>query len=173
MGVGHVHGTMPTALLAVARVAEKQGDLATASELLREGLPLAEEMREVDTATQMVELLRKTSQVEPTQHATLRPEGGVWHVEWDGTTVHVPDLKGLWHLRELVARPHQPVPRPSLIGASSPTCRFRAVTLVPCSIAKRSGNIEGVSQSWTTSWTTPRCIATPSGWRSEPRSATR
>ena len=46
----HVHGTMPTALLAVARVADKQGDLATASKLLREGLPLAEEMREVATA---------------------------------------------------------------------------------------------------------------------------
>jgi predicted ATPase len=119
MGIGHVHGTMPTALLAVARVAEKQGDLATASKLLREGLPLAEEMREAETATQMVELLRKTSQVEPTQRATLRPEGGVWHIEFNGTNVHVPDLKGLWHLRELVARPHQPVPALSLIGASS------------------------------------------------------
>ena len=119
MGIGHVHGTMPTALLAVARVAEKQGDLATASKLLREGLPLAEEMREAETATQMVELLRKTSQVEPTQRATLRPEGGVWHIEFNGTNIHVPDLKGLWHLRELVARPHQPVPALSLIGASS------------------------------------------------------
>jgi predicted ATPase len=119
MGIGHVHGTMPTALLAVARVAEKQGDLATASKLLREGLPLAEEMREAETATQMVELLRQTSRVEPTQRATLRPEGGVWHIEFNGTNVHVPDLKGLWHLRELVARPHQPVPALSLIGASS------------------------------------------------------
>ena len=119
MGIGHVHGTMPTALLAVARVAEKQGDLATASKLLREGIPLAEDTREAETATQMVELLRKTSQVEPTQRATLRPEGGVWHIEFNGTNVHVPDLKGLWHLRELVTRPHQPVPALSLIGASS------------------------------------------------------
>jgi hypothetical protein len=31
----------------------------------------------------------------------------------------VPDLKGLWHLRELVARPHQPVPALTLIGATS------------------------------------------------------
>ena len=108
--IGHVHGTMPTALLAVARVADKQGDLATASKLLREGLPLAEEMREVATAQQMVELLRKTSQVEPTQRATLRPEGGVWLIDFNGTNVHVPDLKGLWHLRELVSRPHEPVP---------------------------------------------------------------
>src|SRR5579864_5675702 len=54
--IGHMHGTMPTALLAVARVAAKQGDLATASKLLREGLPLAEEMREVATAQQMVVL---------------------------------------------------------------------------------------------------------------------
>jgi predicted ATPase len=117
--IGHVHGSMPTGLLAVARVAEKQGDLATASKLLREGIPLAEEMREVETATKMVELLRKTSQPEPTQRATLRPEGGVWHIEFNGTNVHVPDLKGLWHLRELVARPHQPVPALSLVGASS------------------------------------------------------
>jgi hypothetical protein len=62
-------------------------------------------MREVATAQQMAELLRKTSQVEPTQRATLRPEGGVWRVEFNGTNVHVPDLKGLWHLRELVSRP--------------------------------------------------------------------
>ena len=117
--IGHVHGTMPTALLAVARVAEKQGDLGTASKLLREGLPLAEEMREVSTAQQMVELLRKTSQAEPTQRATLRPEGGVWHVVFKGANVHVPDLKGLWHLRELVARPHEFVSALALIGASS------------------------------------------------------
>jgi hypothetical protein len=42
----------------------------------------------------------------------------VWRVEWGGTSAHVPDLKGLWHLRELVARPRQPVPALSLIGAS-------------------------------------------------------
>ena len=120
MGVDGMHGTMATALLAVARVAEKQGDLAAASSLLREGIPLAEESREVETATEMVELLRKTSRVEPTQRATLRPQGGVWHVEWEGSSVHVPDLKGLWHLRELLARPHQPVPALTLIGASSP-----------------------------------------------------
>ncbi len=117
--IGHVHGTMPTALLAVARVADKQGDRLTASELLREGLPLAEEMREVATAQQMVELLGKTSQGEPTQRATLRPEGGVWRIDFKGTDVHVPDLKGLWHLRELVSRPHEFVPALTLIGASS------------------------------------------------------
>jgi hypothetical protein len=102
-------------------VAEKRGDLATASklELLREGLPIAEEMREVATAQQMAELLRKTSRVDPTQPATLRPEGGVWRVDFNGTSVHVPDLKGLWHLRELVSRPHESVPALRLIGASS------------------------------------------------------
>jgi predicted ATPase len=117
--IGHVHGTMPTALLAVARVADKQGDLATASKLLREGLPIAEEMREVATAQLMAELLKKTSQVEPTQRATLRPEGGIWRIDFNGTNVHVPDLKGLWHLRELVSRPHEFVPALALIGASS------------------------------------------------------
>jgi len=116
---GHVHGTMPSALLAVARVAEKQGDLATASTLLREGLPLAEEMREAATTQQIVELLGKMSAVEAQERATLRPEGGVWHIDFKGTNVHLPDLKGLWHLRELVSRPHQFVPAMALIGASS------------------------------------------------------
>jgi hypothetical protein len=49
----------------------------------------------------------------------LRPEGGTWHIQYDGTDVHVPDLKGLWHLRELLARPHQPVSALSLVAASS------------------------------------------------------
>ena len=114
-----VHGSMATGMLAVARVAARQGDLATASTLLRDGLPLAEEMRDAATAQQMVELLEKTSQVEPMQRATLRPEGGVWHVDFNGESVHVPDLKGLWHLRELVSRPGQFVPALELIGASS------------------------------------------------------
>ncbi len=117
--VGQQHGTMPTALLAVARVAEKQGDRAAASELLREGLPLAEEMRDVVTAQQMVELFRKMSRAEPTRRATLRPEDGVWLIEFNGTNVHVPDLKGLWHLRELVSRPGEFVPALTLIGAAS------------------------------------------------------
>jgi hypothetical protein len=117
--IGYVHGSMPTALLAVARVAEKQGDLATTSRLLREGLPLAEEMREADTAELMAELLRKTAQVEPMQRAVLRPEDGTWRIEFNATFVHAPDLKGFWHIRELVARPHQPVPALSLIGAST------------------------------------------------------
>ena len=117
--IGYVHGTMSTALLAVARVAAQQGDLDTTSKLLREGLPLAEEMREVDTARLMADLLRTTTQAESTQRATLRPQEGIWLVEFNGTNLHVPDLKGLWHLRELVARPHQPVPALSLIGATS------------------------------------------------------
>ena len=126
--IGAVHGTMSTALLAVARVAEQQGDLATTSKLLREGLPLAEEMREVETARLMTELLLKTTQATSAQRAILQPHDGVWRIEFNGTNVHVPDLKGLWHLRELVARPHQPVPALSLIGATSETPLRRADT---------------------------------------------
>lgn len=126
--IGFVHGTLSTALLAVARVAHKQGDLVTTSTLLREGLPLAEQMREVHTARQMAELLRSTSQAAAPQRATLRPEAGTWYVEFNGAPVHVPDLKGLWHLRELVARPHQPVAALVLIGASSDVPLDRADT---------------------------------------------
>lgn len=117
--VGRVHGALPTALLAIARIAAKQGDFATAFEFLHEGLPLAEEMREVATAQRMVELLRKISEVEPTQRGTLRPEGDVWRVEFNGMTVHTPELKGLWHLRELVSRPGEYVTALKLIGASN------------------------------------------------------
>jgi hypothetical protein len=47
----------------------------------------------------------------------FRPEDGTWHIEFNDTFVHAPDLKGFWHLRELVARPHQPVPALALVGA--------------------------------------------------------
>ena len=43
----------------MAHVAEKQGDLATASQLLREGIPIAEEMREVATSEQLVTLAQR------------------------------------------------------------------------------------------------------------------
>jgi tetratricopeptide (TPR) repeat protein len=117
--MGDVHGSMASSLLAVATVAEKQGDIATASQLLHDAIPFAEESREVDIARQIDELLRRLSRAEATNRATLRPEGGIWHIQYNGTDVHMPDLKGLWHLRELLARPHQPVAALSLIGTSS------------------------------------------------------
>jgi predicted ATPase len=117
--MGYVHGSMASSLLAVARVAEKQGDIATSSQLLHDAIPFAEESREVDTAREIADLLRTISQTEATHRATLRPEGGTWHIQYEGTDVHMPDLKGLWHLRELLARPHQPVAALSLISASS------------------------------------------------------
>jgi predicted ATPase len=112
-----VHGSMPIGLLAVGRVAAKQGDTDTAALLLREALPLAEEQREVDTAAAIADLLATISKVETAGHATLLPENGVWRIAYDGTDVHVPDLKGLWHLRELVSRPGEHVTALSLVGA--------------------------------------------------------
>jgi hypothetical protein len=117
--MGHVHGSMASSLLSVATVAEKQGDTATASQLLHDASSFAEESREVDIAGRIDDLLRRLSQAEATNRAMLRPEGGTWHVQFNGTDIHVRDLKGLWHLRELLARPHQPVAALSLIGASS------------------------------------------------------
>jgi predicted ATPase len=117
VNVGSIHGSIPLNLLALARVATRQGELATASKLLREALPLAHQIRDQATAEQIAELLAQTSRVEPTQSATLRPEGGVWHLAFNGKSAHVPDMKGLWHLRELVSRPRAPVPALSLIAA--------------------------------------------------------
>ena len=117
--VGHLHGSMPLNLLAIARVAAKQGDLTTASTLLREALPIAHEIRDEATAAQIAELLAHTSRVEPNESATLRPAGGVWHLAFNGKSVHVPDFKGLWHLRELVSRPREAVPALSLFTSPS------------------------------------------------------
>lgn len=48
---------MPLTLLAIARVAAKQGEVATASKLLREALPIAHQIRDEATAEQIAELL--------------------------------------------------------------------------------------------------------------------
>jgi predicted ATPase len=117
--VGHLHGSLPRNLLAIARVAAKQGELATASKLLREGLPIAQKIRDEATAREIAELLAQTSQVEPTESALLRPEGGVWHITFSGKSIHVPDMKGLWHLRELVSRPREAVLALSLIATEA------------------------------------------------------
>ena len=119
VNLGQLHGSMPLNLLALARVAAKQGELATASKLLREALPIAHEIRDEATARQIAELLAQTSRVEPTASATLRPEGGVWRISFNGTSVHVPDMKGLWHLRELVSRPRVPVQALTFIAAAT------------------------------------------------------
>jgi tetratricopeptide (TPR) repeat protein len=122
--LGAVHGSLPQGLLAVARVAAKQGQFETASTLLNEALPVAEEMREDATAAAIRALIAavtaapgQTSRVVPERTGMLRPEGGVWRVELDGLGVHVPDAKGLWHLRELLARPREPVSAVSLMAA--------------------------------------------------------
>jgi hypothetical protein len=86
---------------------------------LREALPIAQEIRDEATARQIGELLAQTSKVEPTESAILRPEGGVWHITFDGKSIHVPDMKGLWHLRELVSRPREAVPALSLIATEA------------------------------------------------------
>src|SRR5262249_31950119 len=116
---GYVHGSMQSSLFALASVANEQGDAATASKLLREGLSFAANMRDVTMAERITQLLEKTSRAEPTARATLRAEGGVWRIEFNGQSVHVPDMKGLWHLRELLSRPREQVLALSLLTAPS------------------------------------------------------
>ena len=98
--------------------------------------------REVDTAREIDELLRRLSQAESTNRATLRPEGGTWHIQYNGTDVHVPDLKGLWHLRELLARPHQPVAALSLVASIERRSRSPSADTGPDA---RSGGAPAVS----------------------------
>lgn len=108
--VGYVHGSLPQSLVSIARVAAKQGEYATATALLVEARPLAEEMRDGPTIDQINALLANTEPLVSADHAVMRHEHGVWQVSFAGREAHVADAKGLWHLRELVARPHQAVP---------------------------------------------------------------
>jgi tetratricopeptide (TPR) repeat protein len=55
--MGYVHGSMAASMLAVARVAAKQGDVAAASPLLTEALPLAQAMRDSPLTRQIEELI--------------------------------------------------------------------------------------------------------------------
>jgi tetratricopeptide (TPR) repeat protein len=56
--MGYVHGSLPASMLAVARVAAKQGDFATATPLLAEALPIAQAMRDSALTQQIEELTR-------------------------------------------------------------------------------------------------------------------
>ena len=56
--MGYVHGSLPGSMLAIARVAAKQGDFATASPLLTDALPLAQAMRDSALTSQIEELMR-------------------------------------------------------------------------------------------------------------------
>ena len=123
--LGSVHGSLPQGLLAVARNTARLGQREAAATLLREALPLAEQMREETTAALIRTLLGQTTGTRPAHAGTLRPEGGVWRVELDGESAHVADAKGLWHLRELLARPHEPVSAVSLIAMHSAAARRR------------------------------------------------
>ena len=108
--VGYVHGSLPQSLVSIARVSAKQGQHATASALLVEARPLAEEMRDSATVDEIAALLAKTASGISADHAVMQCEHGVWFISFEGREAHVSDAKGLWHLRELVARPRQPVP---------------------------------------------------------------
>lgn len=91
--MGYVHGSMASSLLAVARVAEKQGDIATASHLVHGAMRFAEESREAGIAREIEELRQRTSQVQSVNRATIRPDGGTWHIQYDGKDVHLSTLR--------------------------------------------------------------------------------
>jgi tetratricopeptide (TPR) repeat protein len=55
--MGYVHGSLPASMLAVARVASKQGDLTTAAPLLAEALPIAKAMRDPTLIRQIEEVM--------------------------------------------------------------------------------------------------------------------
>jgi tetratricopeptide (TPR) repeat protein len=125
--LGAVHGSLPTGLLAVARLAGAQGDRETVSKLVHEALPLAEQMHDEATLAALRALLAQAAESHGDVRRSLAGKfspgshggAGVWHVEWNGVSAHIPDAKGLWHLRELLARPGQPLSAVSLIGVHS------------------------------------------------------
>jgi non-specific serine/threonine protein kinase len=115
--LGYVHGSLPQSLVSIARVSAQQGQHDVASALLAEARPLAEEMRDAATVDEITALLARTEPGVSVDHAVMRCEHGVWHVSFEGREAHVADAKGLWHLRELVVRPHHPVPAMVLANA--------------------------------------------------------
>ena len=118
--LGYVHGSLPQALVTVARIALRQGDDDAASRALGEALPLAEEMRDADTVAEVRrlfdELHRRRRSGLP--EATLRREGTVWSLAFEGERMHLHDLKGLRQLRELVARPRREIPAVALAAGT-------------------------------------------------------
>jgi tetratricopeptide (TPR) repeat protein len=61
--MGYVHGSLPGSMLALARLAAKQGDIATATPLLTEALPLALAMRDSTLISQIEELTRRLAAI--------------------------------------------------------------------------------------------------------------
>ena len=62
LSTGYVHGSLSSSMLAVARVAAKQGDFATASPLLADALPLAQAMRDSALTSQIEALIRSVAE---------------------------------------------------------------------------------------------------------------
>ena len=107
--LGYVHGSLPGGLVAVARAALAEGDLAAAAASAAEAVPLAVERREEATLAEARAVLAAAERASATHVGALWPRGAVWVVEWDGESVLLPDVKGLGQLRELLSRPGKPV----------------------------------------------------------------
>ncbi len=115
--LGYVHGSLARSMLSVARVALAQGDRETASRHLAEALPLAEEMRDQELVAEIRHLTDEPSAPDVGATAALLPGGSFWQIQFGGRSAHVADNKGMRHLRELLARPHQPIPAVALSAA--------------------------------------------------------
>ena len=63
LSTGYVHGSLPSSMLAIARVAVKQGDFATAFPLLADALPLAQAMRDSALTSRIEALIRSLAAV--------------------------------------------------------------------------------------------------------------
>ena len=105
--LGYVHGSLPRSMVDLARVLGKQGHHTAASALLEDAAPLAKEMRESHVLDEIRTLRGGASSAEI--HGSLQFDGHVWSFEFAEETGHVADVRGLWHLRELLLRPNQPV----------------------------------------------------------------
>jgi len=117
--LGYVHGSLPRSMVDLARVLGKQGHPDAAAALLEDALPVARELRDVAAVDEIREL--QGTAMPATLQASLQFDGQVWTIEFDGHTGHVADVRGLWHLRELLARPHQPIPSVVLASAGRGT----------------------------------------------------
>lgn len=112
--LGYAHGSLPQALLALARVCRALGEVDDARAHAQEGLVTALQMQDEDTAVACEQELQLVQAGPPA--ATLTRQGTGWVVTFGDESTVLAGSKGLQHLRMLVSRAEHPFAATTLAG---------------------------------------------------------
>lgn len=121
--LGNIHGSLPSALVAVARAARASGDRDRALAAAGEALPVAEELRDDETLTEARRILGDADPAWSGPSGAFERRGNVWAVSFDGEEALIADSKGMRQIRELIARPGQEIGAVTLSSAIDGTAR--------------------------------------------------